>query len=265
MKTSSRKRLLVSSVAMLLVAMLALGTATFAWFTQNTTATADQLSVKTVKSSELQLAATTGEWTDQLHYNYEGKVLKPASSANGTNWFSATAAAKTNFAAGTDTAELNDLTGYVFKEQLNIRNNGGAVVDDVTISFALSETEAASGKYLRLALVKADKRGADAVVTEANFKAGVYASEADTADAFKYDTDGATIITDTVAAKSGASASLNIGSLNGKDATDGSNLAYYNLYVWFEGQDTDCYDANAGNEMPPITFSVTGNTVETVA
>ena len=36
----SRKRLLISSIAMLLVAMLALGTATFAWFTQNTTATA---------------------------------------------------------------------------------------------------------------------------------------------------------------------------------------------------------------------------------
>ena len=60
MKTNSRKRLLVSSVAMLLVAMLALGTATYAWFTQNTQATADNLSVKTVKASELKLAAKTG-------------------------------------------------------------------------------------------------------------------------------------------------------------------------------------------------------------
>ena len=53
MKTKSRKRLLISSVAMLLVAMLALGTATFAWFTQNTSATANEFSAKTVKASEL--------------------------------------------------------------------------------------------------------------------------------------------------------------------------------------------------------------------
>ena len=53
MKTTSRKRLLISSVAMLLVAMLALGTATFAWFTQSTTATANGINVKTIKSSEL--------------------------------------------------------------------------------------------------------------------------------------------------------------------------------------------------------------------
>lgn len=51
MKTTSRKRLLISSVAMLLVAMLALGTATFAWFTQNTSATANEFSAKTVKAS----------------------------------------------------------------------------------------------------------------------------------------------------------------------------------------------------------------------
>ena len=53
MKTTSRKRLLISSVAMLLVAMLALGTATFAWFTQNTSATANEFSAKTVKHQNL--------------------------------------------------------------------------------------------------------------------------------------------------------------------------------------------------------------------
>ena len=55
MKTKSRKRLLISSVAMLLVAMLALGTATFAWFTQNTSATADGITVRTSKTSSLKM------------------------------------------------------------------------------------------------------------------------------------------------------------------------------------------------------------------
>lgn len=53
MKTTSRKRLLISSVAMLLVAMLALGTATFIWFSTSTTAKANNFKVKTIQASNL--------------------------------------------------------------------------------------------------------------------------------------------------------------------------------------------------------------------
>ena len=53
MKAKSRRRLLISSVAMLLVAMLALGTATFAWFTANPNATASGLKMKTTASAGL--------------------------------------------------------------------------------------------------------------------------------------------------------------------------------------------------------------------
>lgn len=257
MKTTSRKRLLISSVAMLLVAMLALGTATFAWFTQNTQATADQLSVKTIKASELQIAKTTGDWGDQIHYNYVGKVLKPASSVDGTNWFTAIAAGKGSYeAADTDATDISsNLDGYVFKEQLNVRNNGKAAVEKVKIKFKLKETEAANGKYVRLALVPADKRGADATVTPADFKAGVFASAADTADALK----DAAKTTETVTAKSGAEGEVEVGTLTAKG--EAGSAKYYNLYVWFEGQDTDCKDVNGGNEIPEVTFTVTGDTV----
>lgn len=257
MKTTSRKRLLISSVAMLLVAMLALGTATFAWFTQNTQATADQLSVKTIKASELQIAKTTGDWGDQIHYNYVGKVLKPASSVDGTNWFTAIAADKGSYeAADTDATDISsNLDGYVFKEQLNVRNNGKAAVENVKIKFQLNETEAANGKYVRLALVPADKRGADAVVTPTDFKAGVFASAADTADALK----DAAKTTETVTAKSGANGEVEVGTLTATG--EAGSAKYYNLYVWFEGQDTDCKDVNGGNEIPEVTFTVTGDTV----
>lgn len=257
MKTTSRKRLLISSVAMLLVAMLALGTATFAWFTQNTQAKADQLSVKTIKASELQLSKTTGEWSDQIHYDYVGKVLKPASSVDGTNWFTAIAANKGSYeAADTDATDISsNLDGYVFKEQLNVRNNGKAAVEKVKIKFNLQETEAANGKYVRLALVPADKRGADAAVTPADFKAGVFASAADTADALK----DAAKTTETVTAKSGAAGEVEVGTLTAKG--EAGSAKYYNLYVWFEGQDEDCKDINGGNEIPEVTFTVTGDTV----
>lgn len=258
MKTTSRKRLLISSVAMLLVAMLALGTATFAWFTQNTQATADQLSVKTIKASELKLSKTTGAWGDQIHYEYMGKVLKPASSVDGTNWFTAIAKSKSGFAAadGDATDISGNLDGYVFKEQLNVCNDGGAAVENVKIKFELNETEAVAGaKYVRVAIVPADKRGADAVVTKADFQKSVFASAADEANALAT----ASKTTEKVTAKSGAKGEVEVGKLAAK-GEEGS-AKYYNLYVWFEGQDKDCKDINGGNEMPEITFTVTGDTV----
>lgn len=255
----TKKRALISSVAMLLVAMIALGTATFAWFTQNTQATADQLSVKTIKASELQIAKTTGDWGDQIHYEYMGKVLKPASSADGTHWFTATAKSKSGYEpADADAEDISSkLDGFVFKDQLNVRNNGKAGVENVKIKFNLTETEANAGRYVRLALVPAGKRGADAVVKAEDFQNPKYmfASGADTADALAT----ATKTTKTITATSGAAGEVEVGTL-APTGEEGS-AKYYNLYVWFEGQDEDCKDVNGGNDMPEVTFTVTGDTV----
>lgn len=260
MKTTSRKRLLISSVAMLLVAMLALGTATFAWFTQNTSATADKLSVQTVKASELQLSDDTHGWTDKLHYNAIDQVLKPASSADGVHWYTAIAAKKSEFtASATPTTSLTDLDGYVFKNQLNVANMGGAAVDRVKIKFTLTETPSKPNKtYLRLALVEVDKKGKDATIV-GNFKDGVYAAGADSANAFTLNDDGTAVTTEKVEAKAGTNVEFSVGNLGA--AGSGTDAKYYNLYLWYEGQDEDCSDYNAGNTMPQITFTVTGDTV----
>ena len=264
--TKFRKRALLSSVAMLLVALVALGSATFAWFTSSTTATADQLSVKTVKASELELSKHNGDWADQIHYGVANRVLKPASSADGTHWFAANADDKSSYAA--DNTTITDIStqvtmgsnnSYVFFDQLNIRNKGAAAVDHVTISFSVTETEAASGKYLRLALVPASARGTTATITAANFAANVYGSAADTANPL-IATTGTVVSSTAITAKNGANVSIDIGSLTA--STGATPAKYYNLYVWFEGQDEDCKDANAGNDMPEITFSVTGATAE---
>lgn len=261
MKTNSRKRLLVSSVAMLLVAMLALGTATYAWFTQDTSASADKLSVQTVKASELKLSDDTNDWTDQLHYNTIDKILKPASSADGVNWYTATAAAKSGYAAtATPSSALTNLDGYVFKNQLNVANMGGAAVENVKIKFTLTETPTKPGKtYLRLALVQVDQKGKNANII-GNFTDGVYAVDTDTAEAYTPNEGGTAVVTKTVNAKAGTNVEFDVGTLGAYES--GTDAEYYNLYVWFEGQDEDCSDYNAGNKMPEITFTVTGDTVE---
>lgn len=269
MKTTSRKRLLVSSVAMLLVAMLALGTATYAWFTQDTSAFTKNLSVQTVKASELLLSKTTGDWTDQLDYATTDKILKPASTADGVHWFQATAAAKTGYAA--KSGSITEITSsnmgsYVFANQLNVTNNGGADVENVKIKFSLAgeDEQTANAAYLRVALVEADKKGADATI-KGTFKNGVFSKYTDSAEAFT-STAGATDTVSSTAAGTGVE--FNVGTLKAKgytpsgDTDPNTDTKYYNLYVWFEGQDLDCKDTNAGNSIPEIKFTVSGDTVE---
>lgn len=279
MKTKSRKRLLISSVAMLLVAMLALGTATFAWFTQDTTAYARKFGAKTVKASELKLSSKHVDWTDDLSYNYN-EVLKPVSTVNGKNWFTAVAAKRSESTASVTSAKQladSEISGYAIVDELNIQNKGGAAVNDVTINFTLKENDAknvaAANRYLRIALVKVDKKGdTSAKDYQTKFAKSVYAVEADQADAIKTlttETDPATheeivtaINTDviTATASNNGKISIPVGPLGAYNKDDESSCtAYYNLYAWFEGQDEDCQDSNAGNVMPDITFTVTGN------
>ena len=273
MKTTSRKRLLISSVAMLLVAMLALGTATFAWFTTDTTTQATGISVQTSKKSLLLVSSRTSDWTDNLNYNFgtdtAKKLLQPASSYDGENWYKAQANSGMSGAAtngekitgvGTTAAE-----GNVFCNMLNVKNTGAEPAENVTISAQISEKAVTSGKnYLRVALVPSDctadtGRGTATVESAQEFRDNIYSAGADAAKPVQYvgasvaDTQGAiTAAASDVTTKSN-SISVNAGTLNKDQAK------YYMLIVWFEGQDVDCQDTFAGNDMPNITFKITAD------
>ena len=73
----TKKRALISSVAMLLVAIIALGTATFAWFTSSTSATASNINVQTTKSSELKVSKSDLVWSDSVDYAKPNTILRP--------------------------------------------------------------------------------------------------------------------------------------------------------------------------------------------
>lgn len=274
MKTTSRKRLLISSVAMLLVAMLALGTATFAWFTTDTTTQAKGISVQTSKKSLLLVSSRTSPWTDNLNYNFgtddAKNLLQPASSYDGENWYKAQAdnglsgAAKNGekiTGVGTTAAEDN-----VFCNMLNVKNTGAEPANSVKITATINESAVTKGKnYLRVALVPSDCTADDArknatVVSADDFRKNIYGAAADdAANPVEYvgegvkDTQGAIKAADLAVSTKSNSISVNVGTLNQNDAK------YYMLIVWFEGQDEDCQDANAGNEMPNIKFTITAD------
>lgn len=74
MKKSSRRRLLLSSVVMLLVAVFALGTATYAWFTNTTTAKADNAKVTVAAPSGLVIAAVEAGGTAPAASAYKSTI-----------------------------------------------------------------------------------------------------------------------------------------------------------------------------------------------
>lgn len=280
----TKKRALISSVAMLLVAIIALGTATFAWFTSSTTATAKGLNVKTIEASELVISDFTKSWGTTVDYEISNKVLMPASTSNGTNWYTADAAEKTAFGAkglfkGADAPQFNVPTSssYAYADQLNVKNEGVAKVKNVTISWAIPNFSNAN--YLRVALVPANGTGDIKTATVATTTLGTTAAE--TFQKNVYDKDGVlynaakgtkTIqvqdpdhpedtnakidktVNDTVAITPKTTTTVNVGDLAQNE------VAYYNLYVWFEGQDEECFDSNAGQIISDIEFSVTGTT-----
>lgn len=271
MKAKSRRRLLISSVAMLLVAMLALGTATFAWFTQNTTANANGVYAQVVKTSSLQISklpSNTG-WASSVAYGFgtseTAKKMYPASSTNGVNWVTAISdnaqtgaikdgsAAYINSSTGTLTKDTTSGTNgesadakYVFKSMLNIKNTGEAgAINSVKIQSNLSGMATASD-YIRVALVETAADGS----TDTNFATSIYSKAADDDTAMGDGTAASTTGTVTVAAF--PAAGISVGNLNAGEAK------YYNLYVWFEGTDTNCIDDNAGQSLSNLTFTVSG-------
>lgn len=263
MKTTSRKRLLISSVAMLLVAMLALGTATFAWFTTSTNPYADNFSAKTTKQSTLLLSdsSRTG-WTSHLDYNVGNKTMYPA-SGNGTSWVKGTASnsltgvidQNTLQAVAPSPAQGVIPSDYLFAQELNLKNNGTADIKDVSIDFHLNTSDNKdAAEYARVALVPIDgtKVTADDYVALGN---NVYSTTTKTYNPIiKTDgTEGTQISTKT---------KFHVDVTTGDEVMKPDEVRYYKLYVWFEGQDKNCVDALSGQKIPGLKFDVSSTMVE---
>ena len=158
------------------------------------------------------------------------------------------------------------MKNFAIVDELNIQNQGGAAVENVKINFTLKETDAdnsnTANKYLRIALVKVNSKGDKSDPNyAANFAKSVYAAGADSAEAIS-SIDEDPIATATIKASDASNGvTIPVGDLGAYNKADESSCtAYYNIYAWFEGQDTNCQDAFAGNKMPEVQFSVTGDT-----
>jgi hypothetical protein len=146
MTSKALKSQLLAAVAMVLVAAIALGGSTFAWFVTNSTVTANGMSVQATAENgiEIQEATTPTVWASSASgIHGTAAQLIPVSTTDATAWYHASALAKTASAVDATTfetltlSETNgvgkidsaDTKGYYIHDTFNIRATATAASD----------------------------------------------------------------------------------------------------------------------------------------
>ncbi len=233
-----RKSSLISSVALLLVAIVALSGATFAWFSTNNSATAGTLEMTATSASGLYIAETDytvaaapeSGWSSKITWDDDMESM-PAVSGNAS-------APTAFFKTSTDNA---DGTWNGTDAILAANANADFIVKKVWVKAdstdpqTLTITPAVAGDmkgYERIAIV------VDGTVT-------IMDNAGDTYGAFK-NTAGDT---DEITATAFAPVKV--------ENVDLSTAKEVLVYMWFEGQDADCYNLNSGaNYTFDLTFAI---------
>lgn len=239
-----RKSSLISSVALLLVAIVALSGATFAWFSTNNSATAGTLEMTATSASGLYIAETaltvatapdSGwvnkiDWTDNV-----GSMPAVSGDASAPTAFFKTS---TDKADGTwneiDTISAANANQDFIVKKLWVKS-GSADPVDLTITPAVIAGEG-TGKemkgYERIAL---DVDGTVYIMDNAAEKTSVFINE-----------DG-----DTKDVEPTAFGAITV---EGIDLSEAKSVL---VYMWFEGQDKQCKNELAGaNFTLDLTFAI---------
>lgn len=255
MSTKALKTQLLAAIAMVLVASIALGSSTYAWFASNSKVTANNMQVSATTSKNLLISnQNTGTFAETATAIYTGSVsLRPSSVqtlAGTQNFFKNDDGANVDYTGGqlkkgaktveaTVTPAAADLTGTkdVIKYDFYVKVNG-TTTDAFDKLFVSSITVTGNtidiNKALRVGVVSGNNGYIYAPNTGATsaykgvISAGTMSSDTDTA---LFGTENVTLTT----------AGTNTATLGSVD----SNNKTVSVYVWYEGQDASCVSANA--------------------
>lgn len=232
-----RKSSLITSVALLLVAIVALGGATFAWFSAKSTAEVKNLSITSSAASGLLVSDDGIEYGSEVDYTSDTDiVLAPASSnfevvaeTEKIAWYSATATDPTNYAATTySQIEDANLDGYVKHYELYAKTADNATKQLMITATSFNDV----GGYGRIAIVQGNTVKMYFMSPTAEGETAVYpiAPGATVSDAYPTTPTTANVTSDTA---------ISLGNITG-------TATKFDIYIWNEGQDTNCTTLNAG-------------------
>lgn len=256
---------LIPALCLLLISAMLLGTSTFAWFSMNTTATAQGMTVKATSEGGLAIAAYTGtlaspssptsdafKSTADAVVNASATSLSPTSTYDCETWYSALASEIDDYKANGDgyseVAE-GSLESYRLISKFQIKSLDEGTATDAADLYVSGVTVGIQGDAtgdVRTNVLNKSLRVAIAYGDAVYFFAPVYVSTdavaaADTANktTLKCVEGGDTLETypNTITIGTGArSSSIGTVTTTAEDVT---------IYIYYEGEDENCKSVNA--------------------
>jgi hypothetical protein len=267
MKNTMRKAML-STIAMLVVAVMSLTGVTYAWFSASTTAKVEGMTMNVgTAGAGLQVAKVGGEFGAEIDFAYAGQTgndkLQPVSTVDGLKFYTATVDVNNPgmiLSSAEDTTMKN-----VWASEFRMRNTG---TGDITVKLSaevfsdyIDATGKASGrdawKAARIAVVQVTD--GSTLKTTGNAASGatagvkfIYGNNADVSykglngAGTNFRVDGTTAgspVADVTPLKTTLDACTVV--VPGMTDANVQQEATYKILIWFEGQDIECDNENA--------------------
>ena len=252
MKTS-RKKMLLSSIAMLLVALVALGSATYAWFSVSKTVSADGMQVQAIAAAGLEISNTsaTSKYNTTVTFGQSGTpvTLKPVSwDGDTTNGFIPDGNVASPGGAYTGAFKsAGSMSPATSGDPSTGSNNYVSVYDVWVRSAAENGARAAHTVSAKVTITGANASFARVKLVDGSTTKGIYADAAD-ASASVVKAAGSTKSTYELTAHETDVA------VTGTDTTATGKA--FKLYVWFDGEDDACVDT-AKNAVANVKIEFT--------
>lgn len=287
MNSKAIRKQLLAAVAMVLVAAVALGSSTYAWFASNSKVQATGMIVQAATEGGIEIAytdsvATTGSYaTSAATGATSATALAPISTANAKTWSHASAMRAGASAAKVDTYETLTLTekttdqafsktgsvtdqgvttNYYLVSNFNIRSTSatalakGLTVDNVSV--AGNSTGKKMDEALRVAIVLGEKTLIYDPVANDVTGYKIYTGHTGSGDSATATGETNVTITEKDTATLLATTADTTIPAKGESANGGVDVK---IYVYFEGEDAELYSDNFVTEALTVTvnFSAT--------
>lgn len=245
MNSKAIKRQLLAAIAMVLVAAIALGSSTYAWFVASGTVKAEGMKVQAQAESGILIKEnkTTAQFGTVANVTANAAKLYPTSTTDLTKWYHAVSQqaddAESQQTAENAYTELNaaELKDYRLVNQFVIRSatntaisNAKLLIQNVTVSSG--ETTQNLNKSIRVG-IKVSHGGAQDSATY------IYAPKAGSAFTLTAKYDGNKTVTENIKATTNDFLTLADNTIPAND----TGLTV-DVFVWYEGEDANCKTSN---------------------
>ena len=242
-----KKRTLLVSTAILLVAVMALATASFAWFTAGADAKAQGLTINATAGSALLIKGDDDSAFGKVGTTTLSQTtMVPATSIDGVSFF-----------------QLDDTKAEV----LSAGNSAATKIGGGAIA-AGDLTSTLTGTYKAEVHYQLKNSGSTAMAVSANVALGqsgtiwnaVRVAVLTSTDGSTYTSQGVYALNPSATAVGGSLAAPTYKTNNAQcyASLDGGDTIDVKLVVWFEGQDTNCYTDAVSTTASTITVTFTG-------